>query len=63
MARERTNAQRADIKGWQARAGDAASRLSEMTRRAEEIAEERAVIAAKPASLIRERTGRCCPRD
>ena len=54
VARERCNAQRADIKGWQARAGDAASRLSEMTRRAEEIAEERAVIAAKPASLIRE---------
>ena len=54
VARERTNAQRADIKGWQARAGDAASRLSEMSRRAEEIAEERAVIAAKPASLIRE---------
>ncbi|MFZ5742957.1 MAG: chromosome segregation protein SMC [Pseudomonadota bacterium] len=54
VARERCNAQRADIKGWQARAGDAASRLSEMTRRAEEIAEERAVIAAKPASLMRE---------
>mgnify|MGYP000376037460 CR=1 FL=1 len=54
VARERCNAQRADIKGWQARAGDAASRLSEMTRRAEEIAQERAVIAAKPASLVSE---------
>jgi chromosome segregation protein len=54
VARERCNAQRADIKGWQARAGDAASRLAEMSRRAEEIAEERAVIAAKPASLMRE---------
>lgn len=54
VARERCNAQRADIKGWQARAGDAAGRLAEMSRRAEEIAEERAVIAAKPASLLRE---------
>jgi chromosome segregation protein len=54
VARERCNAQRADIKGWQARAGDAASRLAEMSRRAAEIAEERAVIAAKPASLMRE---------
>ncbi len=54
VARERTATQRSDIKGWQARAGDAASRLSQMTRRFEEIAEERAVIAAKPASLLRE---------
>ena len=54
VARERTATQRSDIKGWQARAGDAASRLSQMTRRFEEIAEERAVVAAKPASLLRE---------
>ena len=54
VARERTNAQRGDIKGWQARAGDAASRLAGMERRFEEIAEERNVVAAKPASLIRE---------
>ncbi|HCF24674.1 MAG TPA: chromosome segregation protein SMC [Novosphingobium sp.] len=54
VARERCNTQRTDIKSWQARAGDAASRLAAMTRRFEEIAEERAVIAAKPASLIRE---------
>ncbi|MBK6800784.1 MAG: AAA family ATPase [Novosphingobium sp.] len=54
VARERTNAQRADIKSWQARAGDAASRLAQMTRRFEEIEEERAVIAAKPAGLMRE---------
>ncbi|WP_088306705.1 chromosome segregation SMC family protein [Novosphingobium sp. B 225] len=54
VARERLGSQRGDIKSWQARAGDAASRLAQMTRRFEEIAEERAVVAAKPASLIRE---------
>ena len=54
VARERTAAQRTEISGWQARAGDAASRLAEMGRRFEEIEEERAVVAAKPASLIRE---------
>jgi len=54
VARERTGAQRADIKGWEARAGDAARRLAEMERRFEEIAEERAVVAAKPEGLMRE---------
>ncbi|MBN8486002.1 MAG: chromosome segregation protein, partial [Sphingomonadales bacterium] len=54
VARERCNTQRADIKSWQARAGDAASRLASMTRRFEEIEEERAVVAAKPPSLLRE---------
>ncbi len=54
VARERTNAQRGDIRGWQARAGDAANRLAGMERRFDEIAQERNVVAAKPASLIRE---------
>ena len=54
VARERCAAQRAEIAGWQSRAGDAASRLAEMGRRFEEIEQERAVVAAKPASLIRE---------
>ncbi len=54
VARERTNVQRADIRSWQARAGDAASRLAQMTRRFEEIEEERSVVAAKPAGLMRE---------
>ncbi|MEY4721885.1 MAG: chromosome segregation protein, partial [Pseudomonadota bacterium] len=54
VGRERTAAQRSDIKGWQARAGEATSRLAEMGRRFEEIEEERAVVAAKPASLMRE---------
>ncbi len=54
VARERTAAQRSDIKSWQSRAGDAASRLAEMARRFEEIVQERAVFAAKPASLMHE---------
>ena len=54
VARERTNAQRSDIRSWQARAGDAAGRLAQMTRRFEEIEEERGVVAAKPAGLMRE---------
>jgi chromosome segregation protein len=57
VARERVAAQRADINGWQARAGDAARRLSDMEQRFEEIAEERAVVAAKPAALMREIEG------
>ena len=54
VARERTNSQRGDIRSWQARAGDAANRLAGMESRFEEIAEERNVVAAKPASLLRE---------
>jgi chromosome segregation protein len=54
VARERTAAQRSDINGWQARAGDAANRLAVMSQRFEEIEEERAVIAGKPAGLMRE---------
>jgi len=50
-ARERVAAQRAEVRGWQARAGDAATRLAEMDRRVTEIAEERAVVAAKPPAL------------
>ena len=54
VAHERTTAQRSEIANWQARSGEAARRLSDMERRFEEIAEERAVVAAKPESLIRE---------
>ena len=54
VARERIAAQSADIRSWDARAGDGARRLAEMGRRLEEIAQERAVIAAKPAALLRE---------
>ncbi|MGX7925732.1 chromosome segregation SMC family protein [Tsuneonella sp. HG094] len=54
VARERAAAQRSDMTSWQARSGDAARRLSDMARRFEEIEEERSVVAAKPAGLLRE---------
>lgn len=54
VSRERTAAQRSDMANWQARSGEAARRLSDMARRFEEIAEERAVYAAKPEGLMRE---------
>ena len=54
VARERVAAQRSEQAGWKARAGDAARRLSETGSRAEELAEERAVLAAKPEGLLRE---------
>jgi chromosome segregation protein len=57
VARERVATQRADMKHWEARAGDAAKRLSEMERRFEDIAEERAVVAVRPAALMREIEG------
>lgn len=54
VARERTAAQRSDMTSWQARSGDAARRLSDFATRLEEIEQDRAVFAAKPAGLIRE---------
>jgi chromosome segregation protein len=54
VARERVSAQKSDIAGWRARAGDAARRLAEMGRRLEEISTERAIVAEKPISLMRE---------
>ncbi|HEX2793052.1 MAG TPA: chromosome segregation protein SMC, partial [Croceicoccus sp.] len=54
VGRERAKALQGDMKGWQARAGDAARRLADMTRRREEIEEERAVVAARPEALLRE---------
>ncbi|MDD3798923.1 MAG: chromosome segregation protein, partial [Novosphingobium sp.] len=54
VARERTAARAADMKGWQARSDEATRRLSEMARRFGEIEEERAVVAAKPAALMRD---------
>ncbi|WP_114520342.1 AAA family ATPase [Altererythrobacter sp. ZODW24] len=54
VARERSATQRADMAGWQSRSGDATKRLADMERRTEEIAEELAVVAAKPEGLIKE---------
>ncbi|MDF8332567.1 chromosome segregation protein SMC [Novosphingobium cyanobacteriorum] len=54
VGRERQAALKADIRNWQGRAGDAARRLADMASRAEELAQDREVIAAKPAGLMRE---------
>ena len=54
VARERLAAQQADHAGWQARSSDAERRMAETGRRLAEIAEDRAVHAAKPAALIAE---------
>ncbi|GHC88717.1 chromosome segregation protein SMC [Novosphingobium pokkalii] len=54
VGRERLGGMKADMRNWQARAGDAAKRLAQMATRAEELAQERAVSAAKPTGLIAE---------
>ncbi|NML92601.1 chromosome segregation protein SMC [Novosphingobium olei] len=54
VARERLGVVRVDIRNWQSRAGDAAKRLADMTGRAEELAQDRLVFAAKPAGLVAE---------
>ncbi len=53
-ARERVAGQRADMRGWQARAGDAARRLAEMEQLVAAIAGERKTLAAKEAHLLAE---------
>lgn len=52
VGQERTASQRGDIRGWQARSGDAANRLAQMAGRLEEIEAERAIMAAKPKALL-----------
>ncbi len=54
VARERVSALKSEEANWQARSGEAARRLAGMEARFEEIGEERAVVAAKPESLMRE---------
>ena len=54
VGKERLTGLKGDARAWSARAGDAAKRLAEMTGRREELEQERAVLAAKPAGLIRE---------
>nr|WP_298929059.1 AAA family ATPase [uncultured Erythrobacter sp.] len=54
VSRERLAAQQADHANWKARSSEATQRTAEAGRRLEEIEEERAIIAAKPASLIAE---------
>jgi chromosome segregation protein len=50
-ARERASAAQAEAQGWKSRAGEAARRIAEMDRRGVDLAEERAILAAKPAAL------------
>jgi chromosome segregation protein len=57
VGRERLGGIKADVRNWQSRAGDAARRLAQMASRAEELVEERAVAAAKPAGLMTEIEG------
>lgn len=57
VSRERVSAQRSDKANWESRAGEAAQRLAGMAARFEEIAQDRAVTAAKPAGLMREIEG------
>lgn len=52
--RERTATQRADIRGWQARAGDAAKRLADTARQIDDASEQRAAIAPQPIALAAE---------
>ncbi|MEM9501451.1 MAG: AAA family ATPase [Pseudomonadota bacterium] len=54
VTRERFASQQADRSNWQARSGEATQRMAEAARRLDEIEEESAVIAAKPAALIAE---------
>ncbi|WP_179504258.1 MULTISPECIES: AAA family ATPase [unclassified Sphingomonas] len=54
VGHERLGGMRADVRNWQARAGDAAKRLVQMAGRADELATERAIAAAKPTALIAE---------
>ncbi|MFC4296127.1 chromosome segregation SMC family protein [Novosphingobium tardum] len=52
--RERRATLRGDIRSWQGRVGDAERRMADMAKRRDELVAERAVIAAKPAGLIRD---------
>ena len=54
VGRERLAALKRDIRNWQSRSGDAARRLADMAARTEELAQDHAVIAAKPEGLDRE---------
>ncbi|MBA4164725.1 MAG: chromosome segregation protein [Erythrobacter sp.] len=54
VGRERHAAQRSEVANWEARSGEAAQRLADTARRLDEIGQERAVVAAKPAGLMAE---------
>ncbi|MEM7689690.1 MAG: chromosome segregation protein SMC [Pseudomonadota bacterium] len=54
VSRERLAAQEADFANWKSRSSEAEQRAAQAGRRLEEIEEESAIIAAKPAALIAE---------
>jgi len=54
VSRERLAAQEADYSNWQSRSSEAEQRTAQAGRRLEEIEEETAIIAAKPAALMAE---------
>lgn len=54
VTRERLAAQQSDHTSWQSRSSEATRRMADAAQRLAEIEEERAVHAAKPASLIAE---------
>lgn len=54
QAKERHVATLRDQKGWESRAGEAARRNNEMEQRGSALADERAILASRPAKLDRE---------
>ncbi len=52
--RERRATGMADAKNWRTRAGEAARRIADMAKREEQLAEESAVLAVRPALLDRQ---------
>ncbi|MBE5074213.1 chromosome segregation protein SMC [Erythrobacteraceae bacterium E2-1 Yellow Sea] len=54
VTRERNAAQTAERASWEARSGEAARRMADTANRLEEIEQERAIVAAKPAGLMQE---------
>jgi chromosome segregation protein len=52
--RERLAASAAEVRGWRARAGEAARRIGEMDKRAADLASEAEALADKPAGLLAE---------
>ncbi|MDO7844719.1 coiled-coil domain-containing protein, partial [Sphingomonas immobilis] len=52
--RERLAANTAEVKGWRARAGEAARRIAEMDKRSDALATESAALAGRPEALLAE---------
>ncbi len=61
--RERAASKQADMRGWQARSGDAARRLAEIERTTAEIGGQRAQLSLEPGTLRRQIAERSEARD